>query len=379
MQLAYIADPLSIHTQRWLTFFARQGHAVHLIDLRAPGRVPAPPLPGVTIHEVHKGPKLPLPRAQGLLYYPVAAARTRRIVARLRPALLHAHYISEHAWVAALSGFRPLVLTAWGGDVLAEQGALDRRSQRLLTPFAIRAAALLTADAAPLVAVLDRYRRPTTPVLLIRFGADHALFHPGVATAALRQALDLGAGPVVFSPRSFQPVYRIELIVRAWPLVIAQRPDARLLLKSYFADPAYAARLQQLVAELGIADSVRFAGATDYDALPAYYNLAAATVSVPASDGLPATVLEALACGSALVVTDLPWTHGVIVHEQNGLLVPPGDVVAITTALLRLLNDAELRQRLVANGLTFSAAHGDWDGEMRKMEQGYRGLVQREG
>src|SRR5215212_5870083 len=102
MRLAYIADPLSIHTQRWLTFFAQQGHAVHLIDLRAPGRAPAPQLPGVTIHEVPKGPKLPLPRAQGVLYYPVAAARTRRIVARLRPALLHAHYISEHAWVAAL-------------------------------------------------------------------------------------------------------------------------------------------------------------------------------------------------------------------------------------------------------------------------------------
>jgi len=377
MRLAYIADPLSIHTQRWLTFFAQQGHAVHLIDLRAPGRAPAPPLPGVTIHEVPKGPKLPLPRAQGVFYYPVAALRTRRIVARLRPALLHAHYISEHAWVAALSGFRPLVLTAWGGDVLAEQGAFDRRSQRLLTPFAIRAAALLTADAAPLVAVLNRYRRPTTPVLLIRFGADHALFHPNVDTTGLRQALDLGAGPVVFSPRSFQPVYRIELIVSAWPMVIAQRPDARLLLKSYFADPAYTALLHQLVADLGIADSVRFTGATDYAAMPAYYNLAAATVSVPASDGLPATALEALACGSALVVTDLPWTRGVVAHEQTGLLVPPGDSAALAAALLRLLNDEALRRRLVANGLAFSAAHGDWAGEMRKMEQAYRGFVNR--
>lgn len=376
MRLAFIADPLSIHTQRWLAFFAGRGHEVHLLDLRAAGRAPAPPLPGVAVHEIPKGPKLPLPRGQGLLYYPFAAVRARRIVRRLRPQLLHAHYISEHAWVAALSGFRPLVLTAWGGDVLAEQGAFDRRIQRILTPFAIRSAALLTADADPLAAALDRYRRPATPVLMIRFGADRALFHPEIDSSALRRSLDLGAGPVVLSSRSFQPVYRIETIVRAWPAVAARRPDARLLLKSYFADPAYAAMLRHLADDLGVGEAVRFAGATDYAELPAYYNLAAVTVSVPASDGLPATALEALACGSALVVSDLPWTRGVITHEWNGLLMPSGDPAALAAALLRLLDDAALRERLAANGLAFSAAHGDWDHEMRKMEQAYVELVQ---
>ena len=377
MRLAYIADPLSIHTQRWVTFFAQQGHAVHLIDLRAPGRPPAPPLPRVTIHEVPKGPKLPLPRAQGIFYYPVAAWRTRRILRRLRPQLLHAHYISEHAWVGALSGFRPLVLTAWGGDILADQGAFDRRIQRLLTPFAIRAAALLTADAAPLVEMLDRYRRPQTPVLLIRFGADRTRFHPGIDTSALRQELDLGAGPVVFSPRSFQPIYRIETIIRAWPAVIAQRTDARLLLKSFVADPSYTAQLHRLVDDLEIASSVRFVGTTDYATMPAFYNLAAVTVSVPASDGLPATALEAMACGSPLVVSDLPWTTGVIEHERNGLLVPTDDRAALTAAILRLLDDDALRRRIIEGGLTFSAEHGDWAGEMRKVERAYAGIGNR--
>jgi glycosyltransferase involved in cell wall biosynthesis len=375
MRLCYIADPLSIHTRRWLAFFAEQGHDVHLIDLRTPGREPAPAMPGVQVHEVLKGPKLPLPRGQGLLYYPTAALRTRRILRRLRPQVLHAHYIGEHAWVAALSGFRPLVLTAWGGDVLADQGAFDRRSQRILTPFAIRSAALLTADAAPLVTILDRYRRPTTPVLLVRFGADRTRFHPGIDTAALRAELDLGAGPVVFSPRSFQPIYRIETIVRAWPAVLAQHPDARLLLKSHTVDQVYTRRLQLLAGELGVAHALRFVGYTEYAHMPAYYNLADVTVSVPASDGLPATAMEALACGSVLIITDLPWAAGVITHEQNGLLTPVDDTAALSAALLRLLNDPALRRRLAENGLRFSAEHGDWAGEMRKMEHAYAQLA----
>jgi glycosyltransferase involved in cell wall biosynthesis len=301
----------------------------------------------------------------------VTAWRSRRILRRFQPQLLHAHYIGEHAWVAALSGFRPLVLTAWGGDVLADQGAFDRRIQRILTPFAIRSAALLTADAASVVEVLDRYRAPRTPVLLIRLGADRALFHPGINTTSLRRELDQGDGPVVLSSRSFQPIYRIETIMRAWSMVAARRPDARLLLKSYIADSEYTALLHRLARELGIERSVRFAGITEHAALPAFYNLAAVTVSVPASDGLPATALEAMACGSALVVTDLPWTAGIVVHEQNALLVPIDDPAALAAALLRLLDDDALRRRLVENGLATSAEYGDWEREMGKMERAY--------
>jgi glycosyltransferase involved in cell wall biosynthesis len=208
-------------------------------------------------------------------------------------------------------------------------------------------------------------------VVLIRFGADRTLFHPGIDTTALRQELDLGGGPVVFSPRSFHPIYRIETIARAWPAVVAQRPDARLLLKSYIADPDYTALLHRLVRELGIEGAVRFVGFTEHAALPAYYNLAAITVSVPASDGLPATALEAMACGSALVVTDLPWTTGIVAHERNALLVPVDDPTALAAALLRLLDDDALRRRIVENGLATFAEYGDWNHEMGKMERAY--------
>jgi glycosyltransferase involved in cell wall biosynthesis len=377
MRLCYIADPISIHTRRWLAYFAAQSHEVHLIDLRAAGRAPAPVIPGVTIHEIPKGPKLPLPRGQGLLYYPAAALRARRILRRLRPQILHAHYISEHAWVAALSGFRPLVLTAWGGDVLPEQGAFDRPIQRLLTPFAIRSAALITANAAALARVLDRYRRPSTPALVIRHGVDRTRFHPGLDTTALRRALDLGAGPVVFSPRSFQPVYQIETIVRAWPAVARARPDAWLLFARFAADPAYAARIDRLADDLGVRPSVRFAGQIEHAAMPAYYNLAAVSVSVPASDGMPVTAQEAMACGSPLIVSDLPSIAGIIEHERNGLLVPVGEAQALAAALLRLLGDEPLRRRIAEANLAWAAEYGDYHAEMGKMERAYRELVDR--
>ena len=70
-------------------------------------------------------------------------------------------------------------------------------------------------------------------------------------------------------------------------------------------------------------------------------------------------------------MTDLPWARGVVTHEHNGLLVPVDDPAALAAALLRLLDDEPLRRHIIANGLAFSAAHGDWAGEMRKMERAY--------
>jgi glycosyltransferase involved in cell wall biosynthesis len=374
MRLCYIANPFSIHSQRWVSFFARQGHEVHLIDFRSPGRAPAPSIEGVTIHEI-KWKSLPLPWGRELSRYLPGVLRVRSILKRLKPQLLHVHYIDSHAWIAALTGFRPLVLTAWGGDILAEQGAFDTLLQRLLTPSTIRSSTLLTADATPLIDVLGRYRRHSSRIQLIRFAPDRERFYPMPPNSNLRKALDLGDGPVVFSPRSFKPVYRIETIVRAWPEVVAQIPDARLLLKSYFAEAEYTSKLHKLVSDLDITSSVRFAGETDYEALPAYYNLASVTVSVPYSDGLPATALEALACGSALVVSDLSWTRGTITHEQNGMLVPLDDPGALSAVLLRLLRDHSLRRRIITGGLAFIAEFGDWQDEMCRMQRAYELVI----
>ena len=371
MRLCYIADPLSIHTRRWLSHFAASGHEVHLIDLCRADAEESPPIDDVTVHRIKWDRPL---RPQGVRCLE-AALRVRRLLGRLRPQLLHVHYISWNAWVAALSGFRPLALTAWGGDLLAELGAFDSPIQRLLTPFAIRSADLLTGDATPLVEVLDRYRRPESQAMHVRFGADRGRFRPGIPSEHLRRELDLGDGPVVFSPRHFIPIYRIETIIKAWPEVVASIPKARLLLKTHLADGEYAASLHRLVDDLRVRASVRFVGSTTYDAMPAFYNLASCTVSVPAFDGLPATAMEALASGSALIVSDLPWSKGVIDHEVNGIVVPADDPAVLSGALMRLLRDDSLRKKVVAGGLAYSAESGDWHTEMFAMERAYEKVI----
>jgi len=63
-------------------------------------------------------------------------------------------------------------------------------------------------------------------------------------------------------------------------------------------------------------------------------------------DGIPVVLMEAMAAGACVISGDLPAIRELVRHEETGLLVPPGDVSALTTALRRGLGDAQLRQRL---------------------------------
>src|SRR5947209_5352507 len=115
MKLCFLADAGSIHTRRWVEYFADRRHEVHLLSMR-----PAE-YARVKVHWIRP----PLGRGG---YLPAALA-ARRVVRALAPDLVHAHYASSYGLWGALSGFHPLVLSVWGSDVhdFPRRGPLQRR------------------------------------------------------------------------------------------------------------------------------------------------------------------------------------------------------------------------------------------------------------
>lgn len=118
------------------------------------------------------------------------------------------------------------------------------------------------------------------------------------------------------------------------------------------ASEAYARRLHELVHELDLGGVVTLHGAVANDALPAFFARATAFVApyvVLASgdkDGIPTSLVEAMAAGVPIVASDVGAIAEVVVDGQEGLLVPPGEPQALAAALLRVANDQALAQRL---------------------------------
>ena len=368
LRIAYLGDPGSVHLRRWAGWFAARGHDVHLV---APIGVQAPPPPdGIAIH-LFRG----LP-ASGIGLAAVRHSRTelRRALAEIEPDLLHAHYARRPAWHAWLSGHRPYVVTVWGSDVLVtgRMTALGRIATRL----ALRSAAVVTAaaDATASAAVAlgarrDRLRR-------IGFGVDLARFAPGPPDASLRAELRLGPGRIILSPRALTPLYRHDTVLEAF----AELPDDTLLVVSGMnADPAYRAHLEERAGSLGVADRLHILPTIEHGKMPGLYRAADAVVSVPESDGEAITVLEAMASGVPVVVSDLPGVRERLTQEAPQLIVPVGDAGATLRALRAVLEMGPGERAALLEGLRRKVEEeGSQERNMEEMVRIYRDLRNRQ-
>lgn len=167
---------------------------------------------------------------------------------------------------------------------------------------------------------------------------------PGLAPAD-------GTGKWVVAAGRLAPVKRYDLLIRAFAKVSAERPDWRLRI---YGGGAQHAKLRALIDRLGLYNHIYLMGpANPLDPEWAKGSIAAVTSSM---ESFGMTIVEAMRCGLPVVSTDCP--HGpaeIIDNGVDGRLVPTGNIDSIAAALLDLINDDELRQRMGRAALEGSA------------------------
>lgn len=368
MRLCVVANPASIHVQRWVRYFANLGHDVHLVNARVAGASAAPLLSGATVHQA-RVPHVPRLRnlALGLVI--------RRLVRRIRPDVLHAHQVSPDGWLAAMAGWHPLLITAWGSDLFLGPRAGSRFN--LLIRWALRRADYVTCVSASLAEAAQALGADPARLEVAPWGIDTGVFHPAEPGPALGADLGLGAGPVALSIRAMRPVYNPLILAQAIPRVLEHVPNAQFVIRTYGQQPDLLAQFEATIREQGADTAVRYAGELpDDQTIADLYRLADVAVSVPSSDGMPLSVLEAMACGAVPVLSDLPslreWVH----DGREGLFVPAGDVAALAAALAHLLTDEPLRRELRANALELIRQRADSRVWMAHAEEIYHRLCQ---
>jgi glycosyltransferase involved in cell wall biosynthesis len=349
MRLCFIADGRSVHTQRWLSEMVARGFDVHVVSNRPF------PLDGVVLHE--------LPVSKSALGWFTAIPRLRRLIRRIDPDLVHGHYLTSYGLLAAASGVQPLVLTAWGSDVLVS----PRESWlvRLLTGWIIRRADYITADA---VDVIDAIRAcgPNCPVEQVQWGVELARFAPRQATTS--------SAPLRFiSLRSWEPLYEIATILHAFASV-AEQIGAGGCRLDLLGGGSQEQMLRELTRQLGIESRVVFHGFRSEAEMISLLTQADVSISVPRSDGTAMSLLESMAAGLPVIVSDLPANRQ-WVDADGGYIVPTGNVTQLAQAMLSLATDGRLRLRMGARNRQVVEAHADRRREMDRMAAVYRRLA----
>ncbi len=387
LRLCYVADLGSSHARRWVDYFVRRGHSVTVLSPPVSsgvvsGRIePSAAAPTTAAPKEQHESAVDVRRlirrpGQPKLIQLTNVFAVRKVLRSFRPDILHAHYVRIYGWIAALSFFDPLVITVWGGDILEDQGAFADFLGRKLTPFALRRAALVTAHSTFLRDRVIQLGKEEARVSMVGCpGVDRRLFKPGLDTAALREELGLGNGQLVLCTRLMGNLYNTETILRAIPLILEKEPETRFLFSEFMSHPPYVERMKLLAEDLSVRDSIFFLERIPHDRMPLFLNLATAFVSIPDSDGMPQSLLEAMSCGTVPVISELPQYAGLVRAEENALFTPRKDPNALARAVTRLLSDSSLRERLSRACVNTSAECGDYETEMEKMEKLYYGLA----
>jgi glycosyltransferase involved in cell wall biosynthesis len=272
------------------------------------------------------------------------AWRMARELRRHRTEVIHAHQYTPFFYAAlarARCWFRPrLLFTEHGRHFPDVVSPLRRTVNRLLLGRFASAVNACCAFSARALADNDGLR--ARPIEVIENGIELARYAPVTDRAALRATLELDpARRYLLCVARFHPVKDHDLLLRGFARLAAQRPDIDLLLAG---DGPLRETLQSQADHLGIRQRVRFLGVRSD--VPRLLQAVDAFALTSVSEAASLTVLEAMASRLPIVVTAVGGNPEIIRDEQEGLLVPRGDVEALATALLRIFDDQALARRL---------------------------------
>jgi glycosyltransferase involved in cell wall biosynthesis len=399
MKLLYIADGRSPTALNWISYFIQAQHEVHLVST-----YPCAAVEGVASQYVvpvalsnfygqaasaQRGKMswlrklLPVRMRTAMrrmavpLTFSQAAARLQGIIERVQPELVHAMRIPYEGVLATDSLKRisdshpngkryPLIVSVWGNDFTLH--AESTRSMAERTRQVLNSCDALHTDC-------QRDQRlamewgfgASKPRIVLPGGGGIQLdiFYPPDENLP-------GNGPLrIINPRGYRAYVQNDTFFQSIPSVLEKHPETQFVCPG-MSDEGQA---QGWVAELGIADKVDLLPNQTRLEMARLFRQARITLSITTHDGTPNTLLEAMACGCFPIAGDIESLREWITPGENGLLVQPEDVEGLAQAILKAIEQPEMRQRAKVRNLALVGERAEYGKCMALAEEFYQNLI----
>lgn len=260
--------------------------------------------------------------------------------------VVDAHFALSACWPVTIGALRNLPLVVhfqgpWAEEsAVAEAGRGWRVRVKRLVELSVyrRAQRIVVLSSAFKRLLVEQYGIRPWVIEVVHPGVDMSRFRPGDRDAA-RACVGVTPGqPTVLTVRRLVPRMGLDVLLSAWPLVRAEHPDAVLLVAGEGPEKA---RLEALADELGVGSSVRFLGRVDEDTLVSCYQAAdVSVVPTAALEGFGLIVLESLACGTPVIVSDVGALPEAVSRLDASLIVPAHHPGALGRRLAGALSGA---------------------------------------
>jgi glycosyltransferase involved in cell wall biosynthesis len=295
--------------------------------------------------------------------------------------LIHLHYPfffgAEMVWAAARLFGVPYVATyhnALIGD--GRRAVLFRIWEQSLGQLVLGGSRRLVAVSLD-HAMSQPWLAAQPPDMLVEIpnGVDTTTFHPGADDAAIRARFGIDpATPVLLFVAALDRAHHFKGLSRLLAAVEPLRDQGIAVLVA--GDGDQRGRYEAEVDQRGLREVVHFAGAVAHRDLPPYF-AAAGVLALPTGppESFGMVLIESLACGTPVIASDIPGVRAVVRQTGGGILVPLGDVDALTGAITRLLSDHAMRRQLGATGRAVVVSDYDWRTIGPRLEALYREVL----
>ena len=351
MRILYFSRDYTPHDHRFLTALAESEHQAFYLRLQNGGReLESRPIPAI-VEQIHWRGGQDSARLQDA---PTLWWDLKRVIRKIKPDLIHAGPIQTCALLAALSGFQPLVSMSWGSDLMKDADQSAR--MHWATRTALSHSRILLADCQVVQQKAESFGFPKERTVLFPWGVDLEQFKP-TPSVEWRRRRGWEDAFVLISVRSWEPLYGVDVLVRAFVRAAQQIPELRLIL---LGNGSQAPLIRQILEQGGVSERVFFGGQVGQADLPPYYNAADLYISTSHSDGSSVSLMEALACGKPVLVSDIPSNREWVTPGQQGWWFTDGSVDELTAGILQAY---EMRSELAQMGSTaryLAEQRADW-------------------
>jgi glycosyltransferase involved in cell wall biosynthesis len=285
--------------------------------------------------------------------------------------LIHAGPIQTCAFIAVLTGFRPTLTMSWGFDLM--QDVHKNRWTERITHYVLRNSTFFTSDAQVTRDKAVAYGMNPDRTAIFPWGVDLQRFAPKDWSAHKGNQPVTDNSFTVFCNRSWEPLYGVDVLARAFVRAAQSRPGLSLML---LGSGSQGARIRQILMSGGVLDRVTFGGQVTQTELPRWYHWADVYISPSHVDGSSVSLMEALASGLPCLVSDIPGNREWVTEGENGWLFPDDDADALAAKITQAMDQRETLPKIGSAARAVAEERADWTKNSAKLMDAYLRALQ---
>ncbi len=303
-------------------------------------------------------------RSLRLLEFSTGLFKVKKIIKLHQPDMVIAERTTSYGFLAALSGVKPVAIAQQGRTDLWPEKSILLPLKKIIQHYAFQKADLIHAWGPVMAITMRKINVDMTKVLVLPKGIDLDVF---------KNKKNIFSEKITaIVTRSLMPEYRHEVILKAFGIINQKGIDFELTI---IGDGRSLPMLQKLASKLNIANKINFLGRIPNTKLPELLQLSDFYISMPITEGVSASLFEAMASNCYPIVTNIPGNQCWIKHRKNGQLISIDNDKMLAEELLWAFENKEYRKLAIQKNREFVEENADYNINMKVIAHKYHELI----